>query len=313
VFGLGALLHHLLVGIPPESGSVAGSIPQIVRAVVTKALAQVPAQRFQSISAFAGALERATGLASPPKFEARSPPKKVRTGPTLLSRMVRVAASIPRITGAMVTKAWARVPAQRIRAIAASAGHALMRGAAQAARATPGIARAIVAMVANVIKGLVKPIRKVAASVGPRRLLQTAGAALIVLGIWLFWSSYREAIVAEVQASIQQVRRQVRGGGDSALHASSTPAPRPVPDAAQTRKPSTARAPKPANAKEPTPAQPLVSPYRRAHPWAAPPGGRFYFRSSCPEALRFPDLLFFMSEQEARAAGFVPTRVPGCH
>jgi serine/threonine protein kinase len=59
--------------------------------------------------------------------------------------------------------------------------------------------------------------------------------------------------------------------------------------------------------------QPRLSPFRRAHPWAAVPGQRFYFRSSCEVALQSTELLYFKSEKEARAKGFEPSTVPGCH
>jgi hypothetical protein len=57
---------------------------------------------------------------------------------------------------------------------------------------------------------------------------------------------------------------------------------------------------------------PKVSPFRRSHPWAAPSGGRYYYPSDCREALALPDLLFFRTEREARAAGYVPARRPEC-
>jgi hypothetical protein len=59
-------------------------------------------------------------------------------------------------------------------------------------------------------------------------------------------------------------------------------------------------------------ATPKVSPFRRAHPWAAPSGSRYYYRSDCREVLTLPDLLFFRTEREARAAGFVPASRPRC-
>lgn len=58
--------------------------------------------------------------------------------------------------------------------------------------------------------------------------------------------------------------------------------------------------------------QPKLSPFRRSHPWAAPSGGQHYYPSSCPATLYLPDLVFFRSEAEARAAGFTPSRLPGC-
>ena len=55
-----------------------------------------------------------------------------------------------------------------------------------------------------------------------------------------------------------------------------------------------------------------LSPFRRAHPWAAHPKGRFYFPSSCPLALRSRELLYFASEQEAQATGRSRSTEPGC-
>ena len=62
------------------------------------------------------------------------------------------------------------------------------------------------------------------------------------------------------------------------------------------------------------PAQPDValSPFRRAHPWAALPDGRFYFRSSCTLALRAPELIYFDSEVKAQATGREKSTVLGC-
>jgi Protein kinase domain len=63
VFSLGAVLHRLLAGAPPGFGSVERSIPEAMRAVVSQALAPAPAQRFQTISEFATAVERAAAVA----------------------------------------------------------------------------------------------------------------------------------------------------------------------------------------------------------------------------------------------------------
>jgi hypothetical protein len=65
--------------------------------------------------------------------------------------------------------------------------------------------------------------------------------------------------------------------------------------------PGTAAAPKAA-----------LSPFRRAHPWAAHPDGRFYFPSSCPLALDSPELVYFRTEQEARATGRSRSTQAGC-
>ena len=55
-----------------------------------------------------------------------------------------------------------------------------------------------------------------------------------------------------------------------------------------------------------------ISPFRRAHPWAAHPGGHFYFPSSCPLALRSRDLLYFATETEARATGRTKSKNATC-
>jgi len=58
--------------------------------------------------------------------------------------------------------------------------------------------------------------------------------------------------------------------------------------------------------------QPKMSPFRRSHPWAAAPGGRFYFRSSCSVALQSSELRYFKTAEEARAEGYIPSTAPGC-
>jgi len=60
VYSLGAVLHHLVAGALPGTGSVASTVPQVLRSVLTKALAKAPLRRFQSMSEFAAALERSS-------------------------------------------------------------------------------------------------------------------------------------------------------------------------------------------------------------------------------------------------------------
>jgi hypothetical protein len=57
---------------------------------------------------------------------------------------------------------------------------------------------------------------------------------------------------------------------------------------------------------------PRISPFRRSHPWAAPPGGRYYYSSSCPDVLDQPDLVFVRTEREARDAGYERSAIPRC-
>jgi len=73
-------------------------------------------------------------------------------------------------------------------------------------------------------------------------------------------------------------------------------------------------APKPPGASEgrDTSRSPYISPFRRAHPWAAHPNGATYFPSSCPLALASSELIYFKTEQEARATGRSRSTIPGC-
>lgn len=64
VFSLGAVLHHLLTGVPPEAEQVAGSTPKAARALLKTALAPAPERRFQTAWELGEALKRA-GAASP--------------------------------------------------------------------------------------------------------------------------------------------------------------------------------------------------------------------------------------------------------
>jgi serine/threonine-protein kinase len=59
VFSLGAVVHHLLTGVPPRSG-LGASIPEVARAVLVKAMAPAPGERFQTVSEFVRALHQAT-------------------------------------------------------------------------------------------------------------------------------------------------------------------------------------------------------------------------------------------------------------
>jgi D-alanyl-D-alanine dipeptidase len=56
VFSLGAVLHHLLTGGPPNHDSGRGRVPEAMRAVLNRALAPSPARRFQTVAEFAAAL-----------------------------------------------------------------------------------------------------------------------------------------------------------------------------------------------------------------------------------------------------------------
>jgi hypothetical protein len=62
-----------------------------------------------------------------------------------------------------------------------------------------------------------------------------------------------------------------------------------------------------------TPAEPPnLSPFLLSHPWAAVPGQRYYYPSGCPATLRLRDLVFFRTEEQARAQGFERSPSTAC-
>jgi serine/threonine protein kinase len=67
VFSLGAVLHHLLTGMPPDGSRVDRSVPRLARAVLDTALTPAPARRFQTISELDEALRQVASVAANPK------------------------------------------------------------------------------------------------------------------------------------------------------------------------------------------------------------------------------------------------------
>ncbi|MBA3317252.1 MAG: protein kinase [Gemmatimonadales bacterium] len=67
VFSLGAVLHHLLTGMPPHQGGVDISVPKAARAVLEIALTPAPAGRFQTMSELEEALKRLASVAAKPR------------------------------------------------------------------------------------------------------------------------------------------------------------------------------------------------------------------------------------------------------
>jgi serine/threonine protein kinase len=64
VFSLGAVLHHLLTGMPPYRCHVDSSVPEIARVVLDTALAPAPDRRFQTMSELEDALKRVAAVAA---------------------------------------------------------------------------------------------------------------------------------------------------------------------------------------------------------------------------------------------------------
>ena len=71
VYSLGAVLHHLLTGVPPTRG---GSAPEGMRVVLLRALDPSPARRFQTVAEFVAALAR------PIELVVNQLPEPTRTG-----------------------------------------------------------------------------------------------------------------------------------------------------------------------------------------------------------------------------------------
>ena len=76
IFSLGALLHHLLVGLPPDQGVVAGAVPRPARALLVRALAATPDQRFQTLPEFEAALAGIGPAAGAKRVVSRGGPVK---------------------------------------------------------------------------------------------------------------------------------------------------------------------------------------------------------------------------------------------
>jgi zinc D-Ala-D-Ala dipeptidase len=56
VYSLGAVLHHLLTGVPPTRAPVGGRVPDRLRPVLERALAPFPARRYQTVAEFVAAI-----------------------------------------------------------------------------------------------------------------------------------------------------------------------------------------------------------------------------------------------------------------
>lgn len=98
VYSLAAVLHHLVSGAPPEGGgAVAESIPTRLRTVLEKALADSRTDRYPTMAALAGAIERESGPEDVPAEE--------RGG---RSRLVGLAVAIAVVVGIWLLWGWRR-------------------------------------------------------------------------------------------------------------------------------------------------------------------------------------------------------------
>jgi serine/threonine protein kinase len=264
VFSLGAVLHHLLTGRPPD-GSRIGPVPEVVRTVLTHALAWVPAQRFETIAEFARALERAAKVASRPKW-------------TIANRsLIRRAAgvSLVLLTLAVPWLFWGwRQSVSEARPVPEAITRAPPAKNLETRSTPPKTDRGVLAVRDSALGKNSK-----AANGRPPPRVSPAPAAI---------KQPSDSTARPTKPSARSGSDALGSKGDKSL-------------AAGVRSNDWARQPK------------YLSPFLRSHPWAAVPGKRFYFRSTCRVALQSTELVYFKSVNEARASGFVPSPVPGCH
>jgi serine/threonine-protein kinase len=99
IFSLAAVLLYMLTGEPPIKGSTPRSIPKRIRSVLSDALAESPADRFQTVDEFGDALQDAM---------ARLPP----TGSGTRRQAAAVGAGLLAL-GLLAGAGWVLVPAMR--------------------------------------------------------------------------------------------------------------------------------------------------------------------------------------------------------
>ena len=286
VFSLGGVLHHLLTGAPPDDPLARASIPKVLRLVVDRALAPAPDTRYPTVAAFAEA------LASPGKFAGMSRRALSRAA------FAEALASAGQFAG-MSRRALSRHP--------------------RLLRATIGA----VVLAAVIWLGWSRPRIEGASS-------RSGGETAVGVGDEVGLARTRSAPLGPAppartgtdpagRPSVKRRERQPASPPVPRAPAKATPRSTPAPGPVITGSvPSSKReaAGSQGSAREPARAdsapKAAVSPFRRAHPWAALPEGRFYFPSSCPWALQARELLYFASEAEAQATGRSRSTQPGC-
>ena len=180
----------------------------------------------------------------------------------------------------------------------------------------------------------------VAATIGQPRVAATIGLSLLAAGIWLGWSRHRadgpgarseqevgmrgpEVLrTAPARSAPSDTARLVQKRPSTGSQSASglqkrresrppPPVPKVVPRSTPPAEPVKSDS-SPSSKATAAESKAALSPFRRSHPWAAPPDGGFYFPSSCPLALGSPDLVYFRTEAEARATGRSRSSEPGC-
>jgi serine/threonine protein kinase len=278
VFSLGAVLHHLLTGVPPDTGSAMRAIPPALRRVVGRALA--PARRrYSSVMAFAEDLAQA---AATPTAEHRDMRRR-------LGWLVVAAALIAAVAW-FGRKQFGTEGSELRNEVAVGAPDSLTDS-------PPSASPSETVSPAAPLEGPA-PLEKPAPAPPP----PTAPVSPPT-------SAPPKASVPPKQAAPDAPSPPIR----PALPKSSTiPKGSASPNRPAPPKAAAPPAPSPGSVSRDSSATAVVSPFRRSHPWAARPDGRTYFPSSCRLAFESPDLVYFKTEAAARATGRSRSTEPGC-
>jgi serine/threonine protein kinase len=272
VFSLGAVLHHLLTGVPPDTGSASRAIPRALRRVVGRALAP-RRRRYSSVTAFAEDLERAAMI---PTVEHRNVSQRLGW----------------LVAGAALIAAGAWFGWNRFGTEGADLRSEVAVGAPDTLTDSPPLSASVDTVPPTAPEGSA-PLEKSAPASPP-----DAGPA-----------PPRPPQTSAPPTESAPPKASVLPKASFPSMASAVPKDSALPNRPSPPKVS---APSPRPASRDSSASAVVSPFRRSHPWAARPDGRTYFPSSCRLALESPDLEYFKTEAEARATGRSRSADPGC-
>jgi serine/threonine protein kinase len=125
VYSLGAVLYHLLIGVPPTLPLEGGPTPKAMRAVLVRALAPSPARRFQTVAEFAAALAPPDEEAAPVvPLPARAGGRRALALGAVAAALVAVAIGLwgtPRSPAGAPTRARLQEPGSKLDSVSASA------------------------------------------------------------------------------------------------------------------------------------------------------------------------------------------------